>query len=401
MRSEFFTLLAFKIICAVFSFSSLPARSLQIDVSAESAILMNADTGAILYEKSPHEQLYPASITKIATAAYVLNATHASLDEKITAGQDAIGSVTEDAKRRSNYTLPSYWLVPGASHIGIKRGEVLSMRDLLYGMMLASGDDASNVIAQHVGGSIPDFMEQVNAYLTTIGCKETYFNNPHGLFHPKHQTTAFDMAVLTRQALKNAIFCEIVSTDKYTRPKTNKQESSILLQTNRLIREGKFYYPKAIGVKTGYIAAAQNTFVGAAKHNNRVLIAVLLKVKDRSDMFIEATKLFEMAFSEEKKTEVVLSEGVQPFLLTLEGANRSIKTYSDAPISLEYYPSEEPLYKTVLIWDAIVLPVERGQRVGEIRLENPQGDVLQKVSLHAQNGAKSTWFHWFSCLLGS
>lgn len=380
---------------APFLLTSLVARPLDVEVAAEAVILMNADTGAILFEKNSERLLYPASVTKIATAAYVLNATSVSLDEKIAAKQDAIGTVSVEAKRSSNYSLPSHWLTPDASHIGIKRGEVLTMRDLLYGMMLASGDDASNVIAQHVAGSVPDFMDQVNTYLVSIGCKNTHFTNPHGLFHPKHQTTALDMAVLTRQALQNPTFCEIVATPAYTRPKTNKQEPTALLQTNKLLRKGKFYYPKAIGVKTGYIAAAQNTFVSAAKSGNRVLIAVLLKVKERAEIFSESIKLFEMAFSEKKVTDTILAQGPQAFTLNLKGAKKPVKTYTVESLALEYYPAEEPQYKAMVIWDKIALPVMQGQRVGELRLETSQGDTIRQVSLYAQNNVNSSWSHWF------
>lgn len=383
------------LVLCIFCFP-LAARPLQVQVAAEAALLMNADTGAILYEKNAHDLYYPASITKIATAAYVLSGTNAALNEKITADQDAVGSVTEDAKRRSNYTLPSYWLVPGASHMGIKKGEVLTLKDLLYGMMLVSGDDASNVIAQHIGGTIPDFMDQLNMYITSLGCKKTFFNNPHGLYHPKHQTTAFDMAILTRHALQNPIFCEIVATTRYTRPKTNKQEPTILLQTNRLLREGKLYYPKAIGVKTGYIAAAQNTFVGAAKWKGRTLVLVFLKSKDRQEMFLEAIKLFEMAFNEEKIVDEILPQGPQEIYLHLAGAKKGLPIYTEKAVALEYFPAEEPLYKTVVIWDEVSLPIAKGQRLGELRVENTEGEVLQSVTLYAQHDLQNSWWNWLT-----
>lgn len=374
----------------------LYSKQLEIDVSAESAILMNASTGMILFEKNAHQKNYPASITKIATVTYVLNNTHVSLDERVIAEHDCICSVSEDAKRRSNYTLPSYWLVPGASHIGIKRGEELSVRDLLYGIMLASGDDASNVIASYVAGSVPEFMDQLNAFLVSIGCKETYFNNPHGLYHPSHQTTAYDMALLTRHALRNSLFCTIVSTTHYKRPKTNKQESSILSQSNKLLQKGKFYYSKAIGVKTGYIAAAQNTFVGAARDGDRVLIAVLLKVKERPMMFAEAVRLFEAAFNQKQVTEIVFPSGPQMMTLILEGANKPVKTFTKEDIALDYFPAEEPRYKSILVWDEVVLPIASGQKVGEIHLETPHGDVLKKTTLYAQEDVESTWGYWLS-----
>ncbi|HEV8051275.1 MAG TPA: serine hydrolase, partial [Parachlamydiaceae bacterium] len=256
---------------------SAKADKLALSVNAEAAILMNADAGAILYEKNAHNLHYPASTLKIATALYALQKVADKMDVMIAADQDCIGTVKEEAIRKSNYTLPSYLLIPDGSHIGIKRGEILSLRDLFYGMMVASGDDAANVIAKYTSGTIPQFIAEMNSYVKQLGCHSTTFYNPHGLHHPKQQTTAFDLATLTREALKNPVFCEMIGTVRYTRPKTNKQEPSTLVQTNRLLRTGPYYYPKAFGVKTGYYSLAGNNLVAAAKDGDRTLIAVVMK----------------------------------------------------------------------------------------------------------------------------
>ena len=120
---------------------SLP---LDVPVKAEGAILINAETGAILFEKNSRQKLHPASITKIATAIYALNKSQDQLETMVTTEHDSIAWISEEAKRRSNYSQPAHWLEPGSSHIGLKKGEQLSFKDLLYGMMLASGDDASD-----------------------------------------------------------------------------------------------------------------------------------------------------------------------------------------------------------------------------------------------------------------
>ena len=200
MRILFYTTIISIAACA-----RLQAQKLELELEAEAAILMNAETGAVLFEKNSRALHYPASITKIATAHYALMKAEHLFDEQISADQDCVGTVTEDALRKSNYTLPAYYLIPDGSHIGIKRGEILSLKDLMYGMMLASGDDAANVIAKYVGGTIPQFMEEVNQYLKSIGCLSTTLYNPHGLHHPKQQTTAYDMALLTREALKKSL----------------------------------------------------------------------------------------------------------------------------------------------------------------------------------------------------
>lgn len=379
------------ILTQFFCISTAKAQPLALNVKAEAAILMNADTGAILYEKNAHTLLYPASITKIATSIYSLHKKGDQLDTKITADQDAIGSVSEEVKRRANYSTPSYILVSGGSHIGIKKGEILSLRDLLFGMMIASGNDASNVIAQHVGGTIPQFMEEVNSYLKQIGCLSTTFQNPHGLHHPKHQTTAYDMAILTKEALKNPHFREIVSTVRYTRPKTNKQEASTLVQTNRLLRSGKLYYPKAIGVKTGYHTPAQNTLVAAAKDGDRTLIAVLLKAEDRKEMFTDAVKIFEAAFSQPKIQRTLLKEGPQKFTLEIPGANQVLTTMLSENITLDYYPAEEVKIKCLLSWDKnLQMPILKDQRVGELVFQFDNGTVWRTVPLYSQVTVEAT-----------
>lgn len=378
----------------------LLAEPLHIPVHAESAILINADTGAVLYEKDAHTQHYPASITKIVTAAYILHTHKDSLDAIAVADLDAIASITEEKRRSSNYTCPAYWLVPGSSHIGIKRGEKLSLRDLLFGMMIPSGSDAANVLAQHVGGTIPDFMEGMNAYVREIGCQNSTFFNPHGLHHPQHQTTAFDMALITREAMRDALFREMVSTVQYMRPKTNMQEAITLIQTNRLLRKGKLYYPKAIGVKTGATSIAGNTLVAAAKHEDRTLIAVLLKTKEREDMFLDAIRLFETAFNQPKERRVLLKAGPQKFALDLAGAKTSVFTYLKDEISIEYFPAEEPQVKCLLHWIAKAPPIAKDEVVGELHLQIGDEKLVKKISLLAQADVSATWLWSLQNLFG-
>ena len=378
--------------CSCLGLNSAISSPLPLTVSAESAIMINADTGAVLYEKKPHAKLFPASITKIATAAYALQLRGQDLTELMSADQDCIGSVTEEAKQRANYSLPSYWLVTDCSHIGIKKGETLTLKDLLYGMMVASADDASNVVAQKLGnGSIPHFMENLNEYVKSLGCKDTYFNNPHGLHHPKHVTTAYDMALITKQALKNPQFREMVSTSRYTRPKTNKQESTILVQTNKLLRAGEYYYPRAIGVKTGRTSKAGNTFVAAATEGDRTLIAVLMNVKDRKDIFKDAIRLFDAAFNQLKIEKTVIQAGSQRHSFELEGAEKLVQTYTVEDVTIAYYPAEEPKIKAFLQWDKLELPIKKGERVGELQLKAEDDSVMKAVPLFANENVDGQW----------
>lgn len=367
------------------------AAQLSVGVHAEAAILINADTGAVLYEKNARKLHYPASTTKIATALYALKRKGKYLDTLITAEQDALGSTTPEAKLRSNFSLPPHWLENDGTHIGIKRGEQLTFRDLMYGMMLVSGNDAANVIAQYVGGSVPQFMEGLNAYLKEIGCKHTTFFNPHGLHYPQHQTTAQDMATLAREALKDPFFCQVVATVRWPRPKTNKQEASTLVQSNMLLRSGKYYYPQAIGIKTGYHARAGHNIVAAAKKDNRTLIAVLLKEKRRSELFQDAKKLFEAAFQQAQMSKVLLRSGIRSQTLTLKGAVNPVQAYLKTDLAMTYYPAEEPKVKCLLFWDTLQPPIAKDQRVGEMRIQTDDGRIIAAAPLYAQEAVKAKW----------
>lgn len=396
MNTVSWILISFSIFIPFFS----RAEPLSLSVNAEAAILINAETGQILYEKNAYAPYFPASITKVATALYALKQKGNDLDTLIAADQESIASISEEAKKRSNYTLPSHWIEKGSTHIGIKKGEELTFRDLLNGMLISSGNDAANVIAQFVSeSSMTNFITALNEYLKTIGCKNTTFYNPHGLHHPKHQTTAHDMALIAQEALKNPLFCQIVKTVRYTRPQTNKQEATTLVQSNRLLRNGRFYYPKAIGVKTGYTSLASNTFVAAAKNEDRTLIVVLLKTKDRNDIFADAIKMFETAFNQPKIQRNLLTAGPQKFTLVIEGGEQPLKTYAKEDFVIEYYPAEEPSIKCFLQWQKAVLPIAKDQPVGELIFVGSDQATIKKVTLYAQENATQTWLSWFKRLL--
>lgn len=381
------------VLFSLFFSGSLESAPLDVKVKGESVILINADTGAILFEKNARKKQYPASLTKIATAIYTLKLRGNKLEKMLKAEHDDIAWISDDEVKRSNYTLPSYWLTPGVTHIGIKKGEELSLGDLLYGLMLASGGDAANVIATYIGGTIPIFMEEINVYLKEIGCKDTSLKNPHGLHHPEQLSTAYDMALLTQEALKHPTFREIVKTVKYPRPKTNMQNPSSFIQGNRLMRRGKYYYSKAIGVKTGYYSLAKNNLVAAAKDGDRTLIAVIMKCPEREAMFTDAIKLFKAAFDEKKVKKRVLAAGPQRTALSIKGAVNKLKTYLKEDVIFDDYPAEEQHIKCLLAWDDLSLPIMKDQRVGELAFQDEKGNILRKEPLFSQQKVDYHIFH--------
>jgi D-alanyl-D-alanine carboxypeptidase (penicillin-binding protein 5/6) len=259
--------------------------------------------------------------------------------------------------------------------------------------MLVSANDGANALAYHCSGTVENFMEGLNAHLQAVGCKNTTFYNPHGLYYPNHKTTAYDLAVMTKEALKHPLFREIVASDKFTKGETNLQPAITFTQSNRLIRPGAYYYPKAIGVKTGYIRAAGHNLVAAATHEGRTLIAVVMKCSDRKHIFEETKKMFEAAFKETPVEKVVLDGGLQSFQLTANGAEKPVKAMLEDKLTYTCYPSEEPEVKCTVIWDEVKLPVSEGDRIGQVRLKTNEGRLLAQAPLYAYEDVSATFSH--------
>lgn len=359
---------------------------------APKAILINADTGAVLYEKNAHNQTYPASTTKIATALYSLQAKGNMLNSYVVATHESTAAVTP-AARRSSGKHPSHRLEFGGSHMNLKLGEAVPFKTLLYGLMVCSGNDAANAISEFVSGSIPDFMKDVNDFLKRIGCKNTHFTNPHGLPDPLHVTTAYDLALMTSYAMKFPIFKEVVRTTRYVRPKTNKQEQTILVQSNALLKPGKFFYPYAIGVKTGYTAAAGSNLVAAAEKDGRRLIAVALNCDDAGQRYRSCITMFEAAFNEQKIERKLFSQNFDVFKREIPGAKTCLQADLKNDVVVEYYPSEEPKFDPSLYWNELVLPIKQGDIVGEIQITDQHHRLIRVEPIFARFTVAPTISH--------
>ena len=237
-------------------------------LTAKSAAVLEVSCSALIYGQNAHERLPPASITKIATALVAIE--HIDLDEVV------------DVRVNSALLVAS----TDSTVMGLEPGQRMSIRDLLYGMLLPSGNDAAIAIAQAVGGSETNFVDMMNARVAELGLGNTHFSNPHGLDEPGLYTTAFDMALLGRAALATPTLAAIVRTRSY-QPAWDGPEVSNGDQLLDL-------YPDAIGIKTGYTEQAGQTIVAAAERNGRRLIVTLLGSSDR---YADAIALFEWAFA--------------------------------------------------------------------------------------------------------
>ena len=366
---------------------SLNAKPLQVDVSAKSAILMNAETGAILYEKNSHAPAYPASITKVATAHYVLDVKKADLAKSVLVSSE---SLRMKPPKRDWSSLPAHWLEMDGTKMGLMKGEEIPIEALLYGMMLVSANDAANVLAESMSGSIPAFVSELNQYLKSIGCLNTHFCNPHGLHHPEHITTAYDMCLITKNALRNPKFREIVSKLTYNKPHTNKLPEETLRQHNHLLRPGRFFYPKAIGVKTGFTSQAQNTLVAAARHEGRTLIAVVLGCEKRENRYVDVKKLFETAFAE-RPVHRILFSGQECFTRAIEGGTALLQAVLAHEVAIDYFPAEETEPKAEIHWTLPRLPISKGSQVAQLRLLDANGHLLTEAPLLAKEEVSASW----------
>lgn len=370
--------------CALALCSAVQAGSLKVEVSAKAAILLNAETGAVLYEKNAHQPLYPASITKVATALYALEKKGYALSDRVVASFDAVSAVSPQVKRASTSKHPLYRLEFGGSSMGLKVGEAFSFGMLFYGLMLSSGNDAANVIAEYVSGSVEQFVEELNAYIRSKGCTGTHFVAPHGLHHVDHKSTAHDMAILAREALRIPFFRTVVKTVSCPRPASNLQPESTLHQHNALIKPGSpFYYPKAIGVKTGYTSAAGYTLVAAAEDPQRKLIAVLLGCEKLDQRYRDAIALFDAAYNEPQAERTLFSKNFDSFTTQIRGGKKPLQAVLLEDLVVKYYPSECQEMISKVTWEQTPLPIQKDARVGEVCICFKDGRILARAPLFA------------------
>lgn len=254
--------LQFAFVFILVTFQSSRAFAPDEDLTARAAVLMDAATGKLLYEKEPDLRLPPASTTKIATAIVALESGK-DLNRKFV--------VSKEATR-----------VP-ASKLYLRPGQSLTIDELLYGIMLASANDASMVLAEGIGGSVEQFAEMMTRKAHQIGATNTHFTNPHGLTAPDHYSTARDLATLFRYAMRNPTFREIVQT-KFSAVSTTAMVKKRLVPRRISVRNHNrllWGYDGALGGKTGYTLAAQKCFVGAVQRNGTTLIIAILGARDQ------------------------------------------------------------------------------------------------------------------------
>lgn len=249
-------------------------------IESASAVVMDMDTGTFLYSKNATAKQYPASTTKIMTTLLLVE--NCNLDDTIT------------------FSEIVYNVEEGSSHLGIKPGEEMTLRDAAYGIMLESANDIANGVAEYMGGSLSGFADMMNARAAELGCVNTHFSNPHGLFSEDHYTCAYDMALIAQAAYNNPTFRQIAGTKYYEIPETNlTEETRYLLNHQKIMQPDEEYYRDwCTGGKTGYTEACLNTLVTFGEKDGKRLVAVVLRVNGAGKAYNETTQIMEYGFAE-------------------------------------------------------------------------------------------------------
>ena len=306
--------------------------------SARGMCVMEKESCKVLYQHDMNTTRPNASTTKIITAITVLENCE-NLDEIITVDNKSVG-------------------IEGTS-IYLRKGEEISVKDLLYGLMLRSGNDSAVALACHVGGSVENFVAMMNKLCKEIGATNSHFANPHGLDNAEHYTTAYDLALVTSYALNNPIFAEIVATKHYTIPKTNISEARYLTNKNRLLNS----LDGCVGVKTGFTSRAGRCLVSAIKRNDITLVCVVLNC---GPMFEESVELLNRAYNEYNFAPVVVKGEPIYNEYYIDNVRGELHLYADETYIYPIKECEKDKLKVVYTLYELTKNVNEGEEVGEI-----------------------------------
>ena len=336
-------------------------------INAIAGIVVDMDTGRVLFEKNAYKRIAMASTTKIMTA--ILAIEEGNLEDNVTV-----------SKLASNI-----W----GSTINLKAGEQIRLKDLLYGLMLNSGNDAAIAIAEHIGGSLENFLEMMNYKAKLLGARNTSFESPHGLDSREHYTTAFDLATITRYALENPIFSQIVGTKSITISKRS------LHNTNEML----YIYPGADGVKTGYTGQAGRCLVTSATRDGRRYISVVLNSPSRSLRAQSSKKILDYAFNNYKTYTLLEPEVIIAELPVIKGINTSIQIETVDKIVLPLRADEfEKIEKKVILPDDIEAPVYAGINIGMVQFLL-EGKLLAQSELKTRTDVYRKDFKYYFDLI--
>jgi len=341
--------------------------------SAASVVIMEASTGMILYESNGNEIKYPASVTKIMTALIVLDQVE-DLQERIQFSDRAIFGIDRLS-----------------SHIAMDVGETLTVYEALHAIMLPSANDVSMALAEHVAGTIEGFADMMNRRAHLLGAYDTHFANPSGLHAAGHVTTAYDMAIIMREAVRHPMFVDIIGAVRFDIPPTERQpEVRALLNTNQLIRPGQHFNPHVVGSKTGFTTPAGHTLVTYAVQDGRRLIVSVLGGTSPG-MFVDTTALlnfgFALPFEQTKIFDAAVNIPTIPVYKMDEGIRTEVGRVALQATDNLYFSLPAGFDMGLLDFNlsiphALLAPVQQGENLGSVSIY-VQGMRVGRASLFA------------------
>ncbi len=316
------------------------------EVDARSAILIDAGTGTILYEKNSHEALPPASVTKIMTMLLVMEAldrNQITLDDKVVVSEHASSM--------------------GGTQLYLEPGEIKTIEELMKGIAIRSANDACVAIGEHLAGSEETFVQRMNDKAKELGMENTHFVNSNGLPEEGHVTSAYDISLMSRELLKYPEIHRWLTTWMDTVIVGKKQSTQELVNTNRLIR----FYDGATGIKTGYTSEAKHCLSASATRGNTTFISVIMGAPTSQVRFNEAAKLLDYGFANYHTIDAIEKDGILGNLPIQKGKLTEISGIAKNEFKLLVQKGEEAkVDKEIILPQYLQAPLEKGAKVGEV-----------------------------------
>lgn len=375
------------LLCTPVAHADEPTLPEDFGALAKAALLVDPDTGDVAYALNEHQELYPASLTKIMTALLVLEAVDAgklSLDQELTASATAFEGLSSDG-----------------STANIKVGEIMTVRNLLYCMLVVSANEACDILAEAVSGTVSNFVEKMNQRAGELGCVNTHFVNPNGLHDDNHYTSAWDLYLITKEAMKHEMFMTICDTANVVIPATNMSKERNYWTTNHLLSTWRvigYLDKRAQGIKTGSTDAAGYCLVSYAAQGSLSYISVILGAERTEEngvgnirSFSETSRLFTYGFENfSYKTIIESTEPIKDVEVTLSKTDcvavhpaQSIETLMPNGLDAEDLERE-----VTLLSESVEAPVAAGQKLGTLTLSY-DGKVYATVDLLAMNDVEA------------
>lgn len=346
------------------------------EIVAPRAVLMDAETGTVLFNKNAGELTYPASTTKILTALVVLE--HTSLDDVVAIDYEP------------GVTGSSMYIVPG---------EAFTVETLLKGLLIRSANDAAEILARHVSGSVEAFMALMNQHAAAIGAVNTHFTNPHGLPDENHVTTAYDLALIAREAMKNDFFREVVASPSLVIPPTSETEQRVYNNSNRFLwgkgpshqmfYQGNYtniYYEPVDGIKTGYTHSARNCLISSAVFNDARYIAVVLNAEQES-IYVDSRTLLDYGFQFFHHISLVESGTQLAMMPVMQGDQEAVALVTDRSVQTivprNVLPSDIRM-ELQLPEEDLAAPLEINEVLGQVQYYY-EDELLGQADLMTQN----------------